>query len=405
MYYSNKVLYSISLYWIAVLKYANISSELYSEPNEKKLTYINIVAIIESFQDDCNDDLQITPFLGEVILKSEDTKLINFINELRECIESYKIKNFTELFNKYIIHLDSVSDGFWINRSPEILSTLISKLNFIENGKVLDFACGNGGFLYSYLKSHPKMNCYGFDKSEYDIQLCKLRFKVNDLSVSINSSHTNDKFDAIICNPPFGKTQDLYHWDVFSGYYESNEFKKYGISKDNDMMSLLFSLSLLKDKNTSRAALIMPDGVLFKIGKTAKIRKILIDNKHIETIVSLPIGLINHSKININLIILNKQRNESDILMIDARNKEVNEKLFKKITNCINKREGIDGFSTLLNSNDIFDYDLSVYRYIRSKNKLNGIRQLKEIKNERNELINRVDKLINEFNEIMENKL
>jgi type I restriction system adenine methylase HsdM len=93
-------------------------------------------------------------------------------------------------------------------------------------------------------------------------------------------------FDAVVANPPFS-----YRWDPNEALGEDVRFKNYGLAPKSaaDFAFLLHGFHYLKDDGVM--AIILPHGVLFRGGAEAKIRRKLLDDGHIDTVIGLPANL------------------------------------------------------------------------------------------------------------------
>lgn len=86
------------------------------------------------------------------------------------------------------------------------------------------------------------------------------------------------------------------------------------------LLFLQYCIFMLKDNG--RAAIILPDGILFREGKEYEIRKKIIKNNHISAIIYLPKGMFKTTAIATNIIVFKKKQKTNDILMINVRKKK-----------------------------------------------------------------------------------
>lgn len=164
--------------------------------------------------------------------------------------------------------------------------------------KVIDFACGTGGFLteaFSVLRnSYAKTNTlgqkaedflenecfYGIDVMKENISRTKLNmFLVGDGHTNMEDSNTltkkfskNEKWDYILTNPPVGAGTIKAETTVVS-------------SNRTEICFLYKAIALLKDGG--KACILLPDGVL-ENPSFSQIRKDILEKCSIEAIVSLP---------------------------------------------------------------------------------------------------------------------
>lgn len=121
-------------------------------------------------------------------------------------------------------------------------------------------------------------------------------------------------------------------------------------------------------------AIVLPHGVLFRGAAEYQIRKNLIENHNIETIIGFPGNMFFATGIPVIVMILSKGREESDILFIDASasyakegtQNVLREKDIKKIFDTVKARKDIKNFSKVVNLDEIIenDYNLNIPRYI-----------------------------------------
>lgn len=121
-------------------------------------------------------------------------------------------------------------------------------------------------------------------------------------------------------------------------------------------------------------AIILPHGVLFRGGEEAKIRRKLIEDKNIDTIIGLPSNLFFSTGIPVCIIVLKKCRKEEDILFINAdkyfrkdknRNK-LDEVHIKKIVDTYKERKEESNYSKRVTKQSIIEngYNLNISRYV-----------------------------------------
>lgn len=167
-------------------------------------------------------------------------------------------------------------------------------------------------------------------------------------------------------------------------------------------------LSWLSTSGT--AAIVEFPGVLYRSGAEQKIRKYLIDNNYIDTIIQLPPDLFFGTTIATCVLILKKSKNDNKILFIDASREfvrgENKNKLSaenrKKILDAFIAREDKEYFSKLVDSEDISenDYNISVTSYVIAEDtrevvdikELNG--KITQIVAKQNELRSSIDEIV-----------
>ena len=117
----------------------------------------------------------------------------------------------------------------------------------------------------------------------------------------------------MVANPPFS-----YRWDPNEALSEDMRLKNYGLAPKSaaDFAFLLHGFHYLKEDGVM--AVILPHGVLFRRGVEAKIRRKLVDDGHIDTVIGLPPNLFYSTGIPVCIIVLKKCKKPDDILFINA---------------------------------------------------------------------------------------
>lgn len=176
--------------------------------------------------------------------------------------------------------------------------------------------------------------------------------------------------DAVVSNPPYSQNWDPTDMDV------DPRFKEYGIAPKGkaDYAFLLHDLYHLKGNGIM--TIVLPHGVLFRGGDEREIRKNLIEKNNIDTIIGLPANIFFGTGIPTIIMILKKQKENTDIQIIDASKGFVkegkNNKLracdIKKIVDAVINRCDIPKFARVVPRSEIRenDYNLNIPRYVDS---------------------------------------
>jgi type I restriction enzyme M protein len=95
-------------------------------------------------------------------------------------------------------------------------------------------------------------------------------------------------------------------------------FKNHGLAPKSaaDFAFLLHGFHYLKDDGVM--AIILPHGVLFRAGAEAKIRRKLLGDGHIDTVIGLPANLFYSTGIPVCILVLKKCKKPDDVLFINA---------------------------------------------------------------------------------------
>ena len=176
--------------------------------------------------------------------------------------------------------------------------------------------------------------------------------------------------DAVVSNPPYSQK-----WEQ----HEDSRFADYGIAPKAkaDYAFLLHDLYHLKPDGIM--TIVLPHGVLFRGGEEGNIRKNLIENDNIDTIIGLPANIFFGTGIPTIIMVLKKKRERNDVLIVDAskgfikvgKNNKLRASDIKKIVDTVIKRETVDKYSRVVSKEEIRnnDYNLNIPRYVDSSEK------------------------------------
>lgn len=176
--------------------------------------------------------------------------------------------------------------------------------------------------------------------------------------------------DACISNPPYSQP-----WSP-ENHQHDIRFNEYGIAPKSkaDYAFLLHDLYHLR--NDGIMAIVLPHGVLFRGGDEGEIRKNLIENDNIETIIGLPANIFYGTGIPTIVIILKKDRMTDDVLFVDAskgfikdgNKNRLQAKDIKKIVDTVKNRKDVEKFARVVSKEEIRknEYNLNIPRYVDS---------------------------------------
>ncbi|MCL2247516.1 MAG: type I restriction-modification system subunit M, partial [Lentimicrobiaceae bacterium] len=185
-----------------------------------------------------------------------------------------------------------------------VLAKIISIDQATNNQTAYDPACGSGSLLIKVADEAPcRISIYGQEKDTTTAGLAKMNFVLHnraDGDVKAdntfaapqyfeNDEHTALKrFDYVVANPPFS----LKNWSNGIVGHEYGRFTDYGAMPPEKNGDYAWLLHIIKSmKNSGKAAVILPHGVLFRGNAEAAIRKNIIDKGYIKGIIGLPANL------------------------------------------------------------------------------------------------------------------
>lgn len=198
--------------------------------------------------------------------------------------------------------------------------------------RIWDPACGTGGFLlgaFEYLKrkaTSPKASAFlrikalhGIDLVSNVARLCAMNLFLHGIgtdpkhpAVSIGDSlekATEPAVDMVLTNPPFGKKSSFTiigkdgksHTDKIS--YRRRDFWATTSNKQLNFVQHIYSML----REGGRAAVVVPDNVLFESGAGEKIRRELLQRCEVHTLLRLPTGIWYSSGVKANVLFFNKR--------------------------------------------------------------------------------------------------
>ncbi|ASK28803.1 hypothetical protein CEY12_01185 [Chryseobacterium sp. T16E-39] len=293
-----------------------------------------------------------------------------------ENIDLFELQqNFASIFDSILYKLvqnQSRTFGEFIH-PKEIIRFIMNLAELPENATVYNPFAGLASFA-TFLDSDQRY--FGQELNRKTWALGKLRLMayelknaVYEIDDSISDWNNFSEFDLIVTNPPFGMKLSNYLYK-----FENSSLESFIIGNSLSQLRLhaklicLFSVSFLFSENR----------------KNKKLRKALIDNNFIDTIVLLPTSILQHSSIQLCIIVF-KKSNNNEIRFVDAsqyvydteskRNKTFDDiKLYEDI-----KKQEKNKFIKHIDLQEIKgqDYNLAVTRYFIS-NDIDGVR-FKEI--------------------------
>ncbi len=333
-----------------------------------------------------------------------NTKLCNIIQKISEGIAGFS--NDSDVLGdayEYLIAQFAAGSGKKAGEfyTPQTASTILSEIVTLDSqdpalgkkktlDKVLDFACGSGSLLLNVRKQlgdHGIGKIYGQEKNITTYNLARMTMllhgvKDSEFEIHHGDSLLNDwailsemnpakklEFDAVVANPPFS-----YRWEPTEAMGEDFRFKSYGVAPKSaaDFAFLLHGFHFLSKEGTM--AIILPHGVLFRGSSEERIRKKLLKDGNIDTVIGLPSNLFFSTGIPVCIIVLKKCKKFDDVLFINAseyfeKGKKQNILLpehIKKIVDTYKDRKEETRYSrrVLMGEIKTNDYNLNISRYV-----------------------------------------
>jgi type I restriction enzyme M protein len=212
-----------------------------------------------------------------------------------------------------------------------VIRAIVEVMRPTPTMRISDPACGTGGFLlaaFEYLKdrtvtaeeaAHLRTKTLnGVDLVPNVARLCAMNLFLHGIgadhehpaiSISDSLESSAEPVDMVLTNPPFGKKSSFViigangrnHTDKIS--YEREDFWATTSNKQLNFVQHVYSM--LKDDG--RAAVVVPDNVLFEGGAGEKIRRALLGRCDVHTLLRLPTGIWYATGVKANVLFFDKK--------------------------------------------------------------------------------------------------
>lgn len=313
--------------------------------------------------------------------------------------------------------------------TPQSVSRLIAQLAIHKQttiNKIYDPAAGSGSLLLQAKKQFDahiiEDGFYGQEINHTTYNLARMNMFLHNINYDkfhialgntlLDPHYGDDKpFDAIVSNPPYS-----VKWigSEDPTLINDERFAPAGVlapKSKADFAFVLHALSYLSSKG--RAAIVCFPGIFYRGGAEQKIRKYLIDNNFVETIISLAPNLFYGTSIAVNILVLSKHKSDNKTQFIDASGiefykKETNNNILTdehiaKIMSMFDSKEDIDHVAKSVDYDAIVenDYNLSVSSYVEAKD-TREIIDINDLNAEIKKTVSKIDKLRAEIEEIIE---
>jgi type I restriction enzyme M protein len=179
--------------------------------------------------------------------------------------------------------------------------------------------------------------------------------------------------DAVVSNPPYSQ-----QWNPTDKESDAR-YSRFGLAPRGkaDYAFLLHDLYHIKPDGIM--TIVLPHGVLFRGGEEGTIRKNLIENNHIDTIIGLPANIFFGTGIPTIIMVLKQKRENTDVLIIDAskgfikegKNNKLQASDIRRIADTVKYRRDTEKYSRKVLREEIRknDYNLNIPRYVDSSEK------------------------------------
>ncbi|MBP3445502.1 MAG: type I restriction-modification system subunit M [Bacilli bacterium] len=371
--------------------------------------------------------------LGNTV-KERNDKLVKIIDSIGELPLGNYQDNTIDVFGdayEYLMTMYASNAGksggeFF---TPQEVGELLARITLMDKkevNKVYDPCCGSGGLLLKFAKILGKENVkdgfYGQEVNLTTYNLARINMFLHDINYNkfniargdtlIDPKHWDDEpFDAIVSNPPYS-----IKWEGKSNPLLINDerFAPAGILAPESKADLAFTmhmLSWLSAKGT--AAIVEFPGVLYRSNEKGEpgIRRYLVENNFIDTIIQLPENLFFGPSIATCIIVLKKNKKDNSILFVDASDEFIKPGKKNKLTDdninnileLLKNRTNVEGKSILISNDEILkdkDVNISVGTFLKTEEDDVSI-DIVELNNNIQEIVAKQSKVRKELDKII----
>ena len=246
-------------------------------------------------------------------------QVINVIGDLK--FSDYEESHaFGEIYESILKELQSAGSAgeFY---TPRAVTDFMAQMIHPRIGEhMADFACGTGGFIISWLKELQKQvkttqdeweyshSIYGIEKKQFPYMLCITNMLLHDLDVpqvyhdnallrDVLDYTEDDQFNVVLMNPPYGGSEKADVKNHFPADLSSSE-----------TADLFMSVIMFRLKENGRAAVILPDGLLFGTDNAkVNIKKKLLGEFNLHTVIRLPSSVFSpYTSITTNILFFDR---------------------------------------------------------------------------------------------------
>lgn len=271
-------------------------------------------------------------------------KLIEFIDGESWISESADIKG--EIYET-LLQKNAENSGAGQYFTPRsVIKTIVECVRPRLGQTIADPSCGTGGFFLGALEYINKTSknisikeaenlkfrtFYGWEIVDETARLCLMNLFLHGIGDLINTpeievvdslkKEPQKKFNIVLANPPFGKsssdipTNDIKKAEKDIHYYYRSDF---WTTTSNKQLNFLQHIITILDDN-GIAAVVLPDNVLFEGGAGEVIRKKVLEQVNLHTILRLPTGIFYANGVKANVLFFQKGSKTEEIWYYDYR--------------------------------------------------------------------------------------
>lgn len=204
--------------------------------------------------------------------------------------------------------------------TPKCIVNLIAEMIEPYDGILYDPCCGSGGMFVQSIKfveahsgNKKRISIYGQEYTNTTYKLAKMNLAIRGISANLgemaantfnNDQHKDLKADFIMANPPFNQKE----WRADNELVDDPRWNGYEVPPTSNANYGWILNIVSKLSQNGVAGFLLANGALSDDGTELKIRKQLIENHLVESIIILPRNLFYTTDISVTLWILNKNK-------------------------------------------------------------------------------------------------
>lgn len=351
-------------------------------------------------------------------------QVINKLNQELDFASMPDFHLFNDIYETMLKDLQSAGKSGEFYTPRPVTKFIVEMINPQINEKVLDPACGTGGFLTSVIDRYTlntqedykllQSNIKGIEKKPYPHILCVTNLILHNIDVpNIVNDNTlrkpvadygeNDFVDIIVTNPPFGGAEENA---------VTNSVPSDVRSKETADLFMVHIMHLLKENG--RCGIVLPDGFLFGGNVKTNIKKKLLEECNLHTIIRLPNDVFApYTNINTNLLFFEKGKKTENIWYYRlempegykhfSKTRPMLDIHFDPVREWWNNRE-ISEVSNIISIDKIIanNYNLDFCGFPHEEEEiLNPFEFMENYKLERQEITENINNLLNTIEEVM----
>ena len=311
-----------------------------------KLTVESGAALEEQYKTTLEELGKMGGFLGEIFSRSQNkiseaaklARIVKMIDDENWVSMSTDVKGdiYEGLLEKNAEDTKSGAGQYFTPRA--LINTMVKCIRPEPMKTIVDPACGSGGFFLSAMNYMSKSYTLDRDQKEFlkfetfrgweivlsTYRMCLMNLflhNVGDIDgrvpITRNDALLSDpgeRFDYVLTNPPFGKkssmtfTNEEGEQEKEDLVYSRQDFWATGSNKQLNFVQHIHTLL----KSTGKAAVVVPDNVLFEGGAGETVRKKLLETTDLHTILRLPTGIFYKPGVKANVIFFDNKTASPD---------------------------------------------------------------------------------------------